>query len=98
MKKLINACRVVQTVSAIIASLAIIMLASAYEPSTKSFIIMGIVFLVAVIVSAIMALIIDLTKDCIRRHESVQQRSCRAFYNCKHDSKGFYLKASENER
>lgn len=106
MKKLISTCRAIQTVSAIVASIAIVLMSTAYEPSIKAFLIMGVVFLVAIILSAIMALIIDIAKEAeFKRQENLdqeddelpmveikelnQQRSCRAFYNCKHGVGGF---------
>ncbi len=112
MKKLISACRVIQTVSAVVAAIAVIIMASAYEPSIKAFLIMGVIFLVSIIIAAIMALIIDIATEyktkqemkCyeeeddglpeVEAKEIVQEKSCRAFYNYKHDSKGFYI----NER
>ena len=91
MKKLINTCRAIQTISAIIATIAIIMMVSAYEPSIQAFLVMGIIFLVSIIIAAIMSLIISMATEIREnREDGIAEKSCKAVF-CNYNSKGKYL-------
>ena len=87
MRKLINTCRAIQTLSAVIVLIAIALMASAYDASIKQFLIMGVVFVTGVMLYAVMALIISIATETKRN----QEESPRKAVFCNYTKDGKYL-------
>ncbi len=93
MKEIIKICRVIQSVTALIATIAFTLLATTYEQSTKVFLTLCFIFLVAFISSLITNFISDIALHKLMECESdkdVHQRSCNAVY-CNYTKDGKYL-------
>ena len=81
MKKLINTCRAIQTLSAVAVLLAIALMASAYDASIKQFLIMGVVFVTGVMIYAVMALIISIATEIKLKHEKKTRKAVFCNYS-----------------